>query len=123
MVDCRSTTEEDEDVGIESVPGARLVSEAIGVALIGFGYWGPNYARVLCDLPGLRLTVICDRDADRLASVRLRYPGVATCTDMDEVLARAETTRARFDQTSLPQGTWGLRRFTAWPRPHPAPAP
>ena len=63
---------------------------AIRVALIGFGYWGPNYARVLCDLPGLSLTVICDRYADRLSGVRTRYPGVDTCGNIDEVLARAD---------------------------------
>ena len=66
------------------------MTAAIRVALIGFGYWGPNYARVLTDLPGLRLAVICDRDAQRLASVERRYPGVATTTDTDAVLARAD---------------------------------
>src|ERR1700730_9342263 len=30
------------------------------LALVGFGYWGPNYARVLNDLPGVELTVGCD---------------------------------------------------------------
>ena len=45
------------------------------VALVGFGYWGPNYARVLNDLPGVELTVVCDRSAERLAHVRARYPG------------------------------------------------
>jgi predicted dehydrogenase len=66
------------------------VQEELNVALIGFGYWGPNYARVLNELSGVRVTVVCDRDADRLAQVRQRYPGVVTCTEMDEVLARTD---------------------------------
>jgi predicted dehydrogenase len=48
------------------------------LALVGFGYWGPNYARVLNDLPGVELTVVCDRSVERLAHVRARYPGMAT---------------------------------------------
>jgi len=57
------------------------------VALIGFGYWGPNYARVLNDLPGIQLTVVCDRSAERLAQVRARYPAITTCETVAEVLA------------------------------------
>jgi predicted homoserine dehydrogenase-like protein len=57
------------------------------VALIGFGYWGPNHARVLNDLPGVQLTVVCDRSAERLAHVRTRYPAITTCATVTEVLA------------------------------------
>ena len=60
------------------------------IALIGFGYWGPNYARALDELPGVRVTAICDSSADRLAQARQRYGGVATCRDAGEVLDRAD---------------------------------
>ena len=60
----------------------------VRVALIGFGYWGPNYARVLHDLPRVELTCVCDRSADRLALVRQRYPAVDTCDDVERLLAR-----------------------------------
>jgi predicted dehydrogenase len=60
----------------------------VRLALIGFGYWGPNYARVLSDLPGADLTVICDPRADRLELVRQRYPSVAACASLDQVYAR-----------------------------------
>jgi predicted dehydrogenase len=66
------------------------LGQPVRVALIGFGYWGPHYARVLDELPGVELTVVCDRDADRLARARERYPGVATCRDVDDVLGRAD---------------------------------
>jgi predicted dehydrogenase len=57
-------------------------------ALIGFGYWGPNYARVLSELPGAELTVICDQRPDRLALVRDRHPSVATCERAADLFAR-----------------------------------
>jgi predicted dehydrogenase len=60
----------------------------IRLALIGFGYWGPNYARVLSDLPGATLTVICDPRPDRLQLVAQRYPSVVACASLDEVYAR-----------------------------------
>jgi predicted dehydrogenase len=60
----------------------------VRLALIGFGYWGPNYARVLSDLPGAELAVICDQRADRLSLVRQRYASVSTCSTLDEVFAR-----------------------------------
>src|SRR5205807_8842268 len=62
----------------------------IRVALLGFGYWGPNYARVLHELPQVELTIVCDKSVDRLAQVRQRYPGVATSGNVDEALGRAD---------------------------------
>ena len=63
----------------------RPAGRPLRLALVGFGYWGPNYARVLNDLPGVELTVVCDQRADRLAHVRQRYPSVATCDNTADV--------------------------------------
>lgn len=63
---------------------------ATRIALIGFGYWGPNYARALSELPGVQVTAICDSNADRLAQARHRYAGVATCRDAGEVFERPD---------------------------------
>lgn len=60
------------------------------LALLGFGYWGPNYARVLHDLPGVELTVVCDHSADRLAQLRARYPAVDATGNVDDVLVRRD---------------------------------
>jgi predicted dehydrogenase len=70
--------------------GSRAPDGAIGVALIGFGYWGPNYARVLNELEGIRFTAVCDRDADRLAQMKRRYPGVATCERTEDLFSRGD---------------------------------
>jgi predicted dehydrogenase len=60
------------------------------IALIGFGYWGPNYARALNELPRVQVTAICDRSPDRLAQVRQRYPDAMTCCDPEEVFGRSD---------------------------------
>jgi predicted dehydrogenase len=60
----------------------------VRLALVGFGYWGPNYARVLNDLPDAELTAVCDRSADRLSLVRQRYRAVETCASETELFAR-----------------------------------
>jgi predicted dehydrogenase len=63
---------------------------ATRIGLIGFGYWGPNYARALNELPQVQLALICDSSGDRLAQVRQRYPGVATSSNPSEVFGRAD---------------------------------
>jgi predicted dehydrogenase len=67
---------------------SRASAPHVRVALVGFGYWGPNYARVLSDLPGAELTAVCDPRADRLSLVRQRYRSIATCSTLDELFAR-----------------------------------
>jgi predicted dehydrogenase len=66
------------------------VTHPVRIALIGFGYWGPNYARVLNELPGATLSVICDRSPERLTLVGDRYRAVQTCSNVDHVLARGD---------------------------------
>jgi len=64
------------------------VNDPVRIALIGFGYWGPNYARVLNELPGAELSVVCDRSPERLTLVRDRYRAVQTCGRIEDVVAR-----------------------------------
>ena len=66
----------------------RPAGQRVRLGLIGFGSWGPNYARVLNDLPGAQLTVVCDRRPDRLALVRDRHRAVSTCDNLDDLFAR-----------------------------------
>jgi predicted dehydrogenase len=59
----------------------------VHVAVIGYGYWGPNLVRNFAEAPGTELAGVCDVDADRLARARARYPGVAAATDDRELPA------------------------------------
>lgn len=58
----------------------------IGVAVVGYGYWGPNLVRNFCSTPGTRLIAVCDLQKDRLAAMQARYPSVAITDDFDEIL-------------------------------------
>src|ERR1700674_315607 len=58
----------------------------IGVAVIGYGYWGPNLVRNFWELPGVRLVSVCDVRTDRLAGVQARYPAVEITGDLSAVL-------------------------------------
>lgn len=59
----------------------------IGIGVIGYGYWGPNWVRNLVELPGARVAAVSDLRADRLALVNARYPTVRVTTDYRELLA------------------------------------
>ncbi|MGI8757532.1 MAG: Gfo/Idh/MocA family protein [Acidimicrobiales bacterium] len=59
------------------------------VGVIGYGHWGPNYARLLETLPRVDLTAIGDRLAARQAVATERHPAVAVVGSVDEVLATA----------------------------------
>jgi predicted dehydrogenase len=58
----------------------------IGVAVVGYGYWGPNLVRNFSEAPGARLVAVCDLQKERLAPVQSRYPSVKVTTDFEEVL-------------------------------------
>ncbi|WP_331375984.1 Gfo/Idh/MocA family protein [Sinorhizobium chiapasense] len=58
----------------------------IGVAVVGYGYWGPNLVRNFWETPGARLVSVCDLRRDRLATVQTRYPAVDITDDFEEVL-------------------------------------
>ncbi len=57
------------------------------VGVIGCGYWGANYLRLLQDLPGAELTWACDEREARLATFAARYSGLKTAPRLDDVLA------------------------------------
>jgi predicted dehydrogenase len=59
----------------------------VGLAIVGFGYWGPNLARNFAAANGARLVAICDMDASRLAAAARLYPGVAMTQSFDDLLA------------------------------------
>jgi len=63
------------------------VSERVGIAVVGLGYWGPNLVRAMHDVDDFDVEWVCDLDANALAKIGRRYPAVRRTTDLDEVLA------------------------------------
>jgi predicted dehydrogenase len=59
---------------------------AIGTAVVGYGYWGPNLVRNVVERPELDMRILCDSDEARRVACQTRHPGVATVADFDRVL-------------------------------------
>ena len=67
-------------------PCLSLVHHRTNVAVIGCGYWGMNYVRVLSELPDSHVAFVCDQRPGRLDEVARRFPNVRLTTDIDEAL-------------------------------------
>lgn len=61
-----------------------------GVAVVGCGYWGVNYVRILNELPQARLVAVCDPRRDRLEEVGQRFPAGLLTQDLEEALRRSD---------------------------------
>ena len=58
----------------------------IGVAVIGYGYWGPNLARNAQDSSETELLYVCDLSEDLLRLAHKRHPRAKITKSMDEAL-------------------------------------
>jgi predicted dehydrogenase len=58
----------------------------LGAAVVGCGYWGPNLARNLAEVPEFRLHALCDRDPTQLRTLGRCHPHARALHDFDEVL-------------------------------------
>jgi predicted dehydrogenase len=66
---------------------ARAAETApLGVAVVGYGYWGPNLARNVAESPELSLQALCERDSQRGVAFSQRFPGVPVRREFDDVL-------------------------------------
>ena len=60
------------------------------VALVGYGYWGPNLLRNYMELPGARVKWVCDSRSEALFKAQTRYPAIQGTTEFGDVLADPE---------------------------------
>ena len=59
----------------------------IGIAVVGAGAWGKNHIRVFSELPGVRLTYICDSDPAKLDPLRKNYPQTQMVASLGPILS------------------------------------
>jgi len=62
-------------------------SDAINVAVVGFGYWGPNLVRNFMASSKYRVVAICDTSDPRLGRAASLYPSVRTTKELGDLLA------------------------------------
>jgi len=57
-----------------------------GIAVVGLGYWGPNWIRNLHQLRCANRLIACDLDAGCREHISALYPGVATTASFEDLL-------------------------------------
>jgi predicted dehydrogenase len=57
------------------------------VAVVGYGYWGPNLVRNVIERPEMEFAGLCERDPHRQDAFLARYPGQPVFSDLDDLLA------------------------------------
>jgi predicted dehydrogenase len=62
----------------------------LGIALIGYGHWGPNLARSLDAVQGAELRAVCVRTERGASAVAAARPDVEATTDLGGVLERSD---------------------------------
>jgi predicted dehydrogenase len=70
----------------KGVVAARDDLGPLNVAVVGYGYWGPNLVRNVSASSAMRLAALCERDSTRADAFRARTPGVTIESDFDQLL-------------------------------------
>jgi predicted dehydrogenase len=63
-----------------------VITTPIGIAVVGYGYWGPNIVRNVLERPELRLMGLCETDPVRAEDFKRRNPDVKVESDLDALL-------------------------------------
>jgi predicted dehydrogenase len=70
----------------KGVVAARDDLGPLNVAVVGYGYGGPNLVRNVSASSAMRLAALCERDSTRADAFRARTPGVTIESDFDQLL-------------------------------------
>lgn len=62
------------------------MNRPLNIAIVGLGYWGPNYARIVCELSEGNLLWCADLSEENLRKIKEKYPAVKTTTDYQEII-------------------------------------
>lgn len=62
----------------------------ISVALIGYGYWGPNLLRNLVESGECESIYCCDFDVTKLQEINRKYPNVITSQDPENIFKNSD---------------------------------
>jgi predicted dehydrogenase len=91
-----------------------MKKDSINVGLIGYGYWGPNLARVYSELPEASFHTLCDKSPERLKNAKAKHPQLRTCSSAEELLnnphidavlvATPVSTHSRLTEAALQHG-------------------
>lgn len=63
-----------------------MSKKKLNFALIGVGYWGPNYARIISELEGIDFLYCCDTNLDALKKMQRLYPQIKITKRLEDIL-------------------------------------
>jgi len=69
---------------------AEAKNKIINIAVVGYGYWGPNLVRNFSELNTARVHTVVDLNPKLLELVNKRFPTTKTTTDFQEMLRDPE---------------------------------
>lgn len=64
----------------------KAANAQLRVAVVGYGYWGPNLVRNAIECPDIELVTLCERDDDRAAAFLSRVPNIPVEVQLETVL-------------------------------------
>jgi predicted dehydrogenase len=59
---------------------------SLNIAIIGYGYWGPNLVRNFTNAVNSKVTHVVDFRPERLSLVNKMYPSIETTNNVDEII-------------------------------------
>lgn len=62
----------------------------INIAVIGYGYWGPNIVRNFNRTDRAKVVSVCDMNQHNLRRARKDYPSIQTTSVCDDVMSSTE---------------------------------
>ncbi len=60
------------------------------IAVVGFGYWGPNLVRNFSNTPNCQVKYVVDQDLHQHNRIKRLYPSVQTTSDLNAILSDPE---------------------------------
>jgi predicted dehydrogenase len=63
-----------------------MPNDFVGVAVVGYGYWGPNLARNFAETEAAQLVAICDMQPAKLAVAKRRHPAASMTPEFHDLL-------------------------------------
>ncbi len=83
------------------------------IAVVGYGYWGPNLARNIASLDGVSLGTVCDTSAPLLAKAQKDHPLASVTGSIDDVLADGSIDAVCIATPARTHGELSLRALKA----------
>ena len=63
---------------------------SVGIAVIGYGYWGPNLVRNFSDTAGAIVVAVADRSDERKSLLKQRHPSVKAFNELNDPIDQRE---------------------------------